>query len=288
MRRPIKTIVVSGATGALASRLIPALRRRYHVSGIVRSILAASELDIPLIHVSEMDTFFRNERIDAVLHAATCYGRNGESESQVFECNFMFGKTLFLKAADSGVNYFFNIDTSLPLSVSPYSRSKAQFRQWLIKHAGKIQVINLRLEHFYGEGLKANNFVSWIVTSILNTHELKLTHGRQKRDFIHIDDVVKAILTIVNKVALCRRPFESIAIGSGVALPVRYVVERIKQLSESDVSLNFGALPVRPGEPDESAADITRLREFGFRPSIELEEGLRALIDIQKRKHWSC
>ncbi len=68
-------------------------------------------------------------------------------------------------------------------------------------------------------------------------------------------------------------------IASGEAVAVRSIAEQLAQAAGREDLLDVGALPARPGEPEEIAADVARLRdEVGFRPARSLDEGLAQTV----------
>ena len=138
----------------------------------------------------------------AVVHTATCYGRNRETPLEVFEANLKFPLDLLEKAALFSTDTFFNTDTILYKYLNGYSLSKHQFVEWGKQYADehKIKFCNIKLEHMYGPGDDDSKFTTYVINSCLNNvPEVKLTLGEQERDFIYIDDVVSAYQLLLKK-----------------------------------------------------------------------------------------
>jgi CDP-paratose synthetase len=77
---------------------------------------------------------------------------------------------------------FVNADTMVNRYVNEYSLFKRQFNDWLLFHKKNIKVINMAMEHIYGEGASEANFVTFIIKKLLkNEKEIMLTEGEQKR-----------------------------------------------------------------------------------------------------------
>jgi UDP-glucose 4-epimerase len=98
--------------------------------------------------------------------------------------------------------------------------------------------------------------------------------GGQTRDFVHVSDVVEAImLSLRNEGA--RGVFN---IGSGESVTINYLANLILRLMDKDY-LNPIYAPPRPGDIRHSIADISRARkELGFKPRVKLEVGIKELI----------
>lgn len=288
-------ILLTGITGYLGSHLattllandceIVGLKRKSSSLHRIENILPKlTLLDVDEVDVSEL--FTRHGKIDAVIHTATCYGRNGESATQVVEANLMYPLKLLDAAAASGVGLFMNTDTVLDKLLNPYALSKGQLTEWgqYFARQKKVRFLNLKLEHFYGHGDDESKFTTRIINSCLaNVPELKLTQGEQQRDFIYIDDVVAAYLLLLDKRESFDDGFIEFEVGSGSAVTIRELVETAHRLTESTTRLNFGALPYRAGEAMFSQADTETLRKMGWRCGHTLEQGLKLVIEGYKQ-----
>lgn len=289
-----KRVLLTGATGYLGSRLAQALLDDGHeVVALKRKASSLRRLDSILPKITMLDVdgidlsvpFKDYGKIDAVIHAATSYGRNGESAGQIVNANLHFPLRLMEAAIAANVPVFLNADTTLDKFLNAYSLSKRQFAEWgqHFSRQKKIRFINLRLEHFYGAGDDDTKFTAHVIKScLLNVPELKLTLGEQKRDFIHIDDVVAAYLLLLEKQDSLTDWFAEVDVGSGEAVTIRQFVETVHKLAESTTQLNFGALPYREGEIMFSQADTAALRELGWRCRETLEQGLKRVIEGYK------
>lgn len=95
--------------------------------------------------------------------------------------------------------------------------------------------------------------------------------GSQRRDFVYVTDVARAFLAA----ALTERTGEFWNVGAGAPQSVNRLADL---LGGERVHI-----PKRPGEPDETFADITKIStELGWRPQVSFEEGVaRVLADIE-------
>ncbi|MCD6422368.1 SDR family oxidoreductase [bacterium] len=100
--------------------------------------------------------------------------------------------------------------------------------------------------------------------------------GKQTRDFVFVKDVARA-----NYLAL-RYPKNGVFnIGSGKETSVREIFLALKKILKSDIEPEFG-LAV-PGEVRRIYLDISKARrELGFKPEVNLEDGLRQTINWVK------
>lgn len=92
--------------------------------------------------------------------------------------------------------------------------------------------------------------------------------GTQSRDFLYVTDVARAFL------AAAETPIagECYNLGAGNPQPVNRLVELLGGQAVH--------IPKRPGEPDCTWADITKLsQELGWRPVVSFTEGVKRIVD---------
>lgn len=288
---PRKTVLLTGATGFLGSNLLAELLAKNYTVVILKrstsdSWRIAHLLDQVVsydVDVQPLELAFKEQRIDVVIHTACHYGRNGSEISEIVESNLMFGLRLLDACLKYSTGTFFNTDTLLNRDLNVYTLSKKQFSDWLKKSSNEIQIINVRLEHMYGEKDGISKFVPWVLSQLKNNAlEIRLTKGEQERDFIYIDDVVSAYLILLGK-APYLSGFNEFDLGTGQPVTVRYFVEKLKKAYEDDfgvsvTQLNFGVIPYRKDEKMMIELDNQPLLDLGWSVRTKLEAGLKVIV----------
>jgi len=288
-----KTILLTGATGFLGSHLLERFFKEGHKIIILkRSFSNTWRIDHILSKVifynvdkENLETPFKENKIDIVIHTATKYGRKNEKASDILKSNLIFPLELLEIATFFNTDTFFNPDTALCKYLNYYSLSKKQFVECAKLFCNKIKIINLKLEHMYGEKDDFTKFIPFVIKQLLmDVEKIKLTKGEQRRDFIYVSDVVNAYYDIFLQVNNFGKGFREYEIGSGEAIKIKLLVQLLKKLTNNkNTILSFGDLPYRENEIMESKSNIKKIKqEIGWQPQVELKEGLLKVIDWYK------
>lgn len=133
--------------------------------------------------------------------------------------------------------------------------------------------VGLRLFNVYGPGQPETFLVPEAVRRLLAGAPLELRAPEAVRDFVHVDDVVAAILAALARLAPGRFPVYNI--GSGQGTRVRDLVAAAERIFGRTAVLDLSrATPAR----DRVVADPAKAaRELDWRPALPLDRGLAAL-----------
>lgn len=157
-----------------------------------------------------------------------------------------------------------------------YAVCKNSARQIVARYAADVGISTAwaRIFYLYGPHEHEARLVPSVVLPLLRGERAKCTHGRQLRDFLHVEDVSSALAATMDSAA--EGP---VNIGSGEPISVRTLVELIaRQLDASD-HIDFGAYPLASTDAPIVIADSRRLREvIGWHPQWTLASGIDATI----------
>lgn len=290
-----KTFFVTGATGYLGGYITRHLVR----SGAYLFCLRRKSSDISCLRdiehrinwvcseTTDLHDFFQRQKIDAIVHCSTNYGKETNSPIVTVDANLILPLRLLHAAASTSVKCFVNFDTVLDKRVNHYSLSKKQFLEWCEVYTQKIKFINIKLHHFFGPFDDLSKFTAFIIDGLLTQKErIKLTSGKQKRDFIYIEDVVDAFGKIISTPAdAFPIGVSNFEVGTGTTVSIREFVELAKDLSENKCTkLDFGALPERENEVYSPKSNIQKMSEIGWQPKHSLELGLIKCFKLHREQ----
>jgi nucleoside-diphosphate-sugar epimerase len=137
----------------------------------------------------------------------------------------------------------------------------------------------LRLFSTYGPGDNPNWLIPHVIAELIAGRRPRLTAGTQAWDYLHIDDVARAI------VAVATGPGDGIFnLSSGQAVPVRRIVEQLRDLAAPGRELVFGEVPFGSDQIMYLEGDNRRLRTAtGWAPRIALADGLAQTVAAAAR-----
>jgi len=283
----MKKVLITGANGFLGSHVVKLLiKKNYKIfatkretSNLVR--LKSYQKKITFLKIDNLDKYFSQNQFSLVIHCATNYGTNDKKLSDIIFPNLTLPLKLLELCEKHHIKTFINTDTILPKNISGYTLSKFQFSEWMKKFSERINCINVKIEHFFGPGDNKTKFVISNILDLINEKKfIFLTEGKQKRDFIYIDDVISAFDRIILWSNKKRNGLYNFEIGTNKLISIKNFVKLLKKLTHNKKTiLKFGSIPYRKGELMTSKVNNNNLLKLGWRPKNLLTEGLKKTIE---------
>lgn len=296
--------LVTGGCGFIGSHLAELLLREGYEVTVLDNLSTGrrqnldpfkshSRLSFHLVDISDFQKilpFF--EGVDSVFHLAALadivpsiekpidyYRSNVTGTVSVLEASRLSGVKRFVYAASSscyGIAKIYPTPENADIRPEyPYALTKNLGEQCTL-HWGKVYglaVVSLRLFNVYGPRARTSGTYGAVFGVFLaqKLHGKPFTivgKGTQTRDFIYVTDVAKAFLAAGRS----KVKNEIFNVGSGRPVSVNRIAELLKGESVF--------IPKRPGEPDITHADITKIRRnLGWEPAISIEEGIAKLLE---------
>jgi UDP-glucose 4-epimerase len=157
----------------------------------------------------------------------------------------------------------------------PYALAKRMGEE-MVEHWAQLYnlpAISLRFFNVYGTRSRTSGtygavFGVFLAQKIPNKPYTVVGDGNQTRDFTYVTDIVSALI-VAAKSHLTNKIYN---VGSDATVSINKIVEL---LGGDKVNI-----PKRPGEPDCTYADISKIKDdLGWKPTISIEEGVDRILE---------
>jgi len=175
-----------------------------------------------------------------------------------------------------------NCEEDAPLvPATLYGRCKNALREqaqaWCAKHG--VSFAWGRVFHSYGPHEPPARLVASVIRALLRGEDARTSHGRQRRDFLHVADLADAFAALLDSEVV-----GTVNLASGEAVTQAQVAGEVARQLGAPQRLKLGALPAAPGDPPSLETRAGRLRkEVGWRPGYDLPRGIADTIDWWRR-----
>lgn len=198
------------------------------------------------------------------------------------------GISLFVYASSSSV---YGNATPLPASEdavaivpeSPYAASKRSAElviSAMLRKTPEMRCPALRFFTVYGPRQRPEMAITTFLRKVLGGEPITMFgDGSMRRDFTHVDDIVRGVIAAVERSPTGYRPYN---LGSGAPITLSDLVLAMQAAAGREVVVNRAPVPL--GDVDATFADISRASsELGWSPRITLPEGLATVVDWLRR-----
>jgi len=300
-----QSIFVAGHRGLVGSGVVRALKKAGYDNLILRS---RQELD--LSDADAVRAFYREEQPDFVVVAAAKVGgilANDTYPADFLHTNLEIQSNVIHGAFESGAKrLLFLGSTCIYPKMAPQPLKEEYLltgpleptNQWyaIAKIAGVKLCEALRRQHgvdfvsmmptnMYGPGDNFDLQSSHVLPALIRKfHEAKGTSGpvtlwgtgTPKREFMYVDDLASSILHVLQtpETELFEAaPDGLINAGVGHDLSIAELAETIREVVGADNTISYDAS--KPDGTPRKLVDVTRLFSLGWRPEVDLQEGIR-------------
>ena len=157
---------------------------------------------------------------------------------------------------------------------NPYAATKFIGEELVMRYATlyKMPNISFRFFNVYGPRLSTSGQYSAVMGNFLSQTKSKkaltiVGDGKQKRDFIHVDDLANAFIKVI-KSKFVNKIYN---LGSGKSTSINTVAKIFRGKRKH--------IAIRPGEPRTSLAKITKLKkDINWKPKISIQLGIKKLL----------
>ncbi len=174
-----------------------------------------------------------------------------------------------------------NVDR--PISLYAATKKSNELMAHVYSHLFGLPATALRYFTVYGPWGRPDMSPVLFARAIMEGKPIQVfNHGRMRRDFTYVDDVVEGTLRALDKPPAGQPPYRVFNVGNHSPVPLLDYIAALERALGRKAQLDMK--PMQPGDVEATYADTHALAEaVGFAPSTPLETGLARFAEWFKR-----
>ncbi len=294
----MKRVMITGATGFIGRHCLPLLlARNYEVHAVSSKVQHKVRSNVhwhckDLLNSDDISKLIASIQPTHLLHLAW-YTAPGKYATSLENCRWVQASLVLMQAfalrggkrlvmagtcAEYDRKYGYCSEQITPLlPATLYGACKHSLQIILDAFGGQTGLSAAwgRIFFLYGPHEHPDRLVSSTIRSVLQGKLALCSHGDQIRDFLYVQDVADAFVTLLESDVL-----GNINIASGYPVTVKDVVNKIGEKLQREDLIQLGAIPTAPNDPPFLVADVSRLTdEVCWQPKYDLVTGLEQTIE---------
>lgn len=290
-----KKVLITGGTGFIGRNVVAELiKRGYEVHSLVFPPFAPEQkglvqYEMNLMDSNAVDKFLSEHHFENLIHLAWYVGKGCHIADQnidwtISTLNLLTsfqkygGKTFVGAGTISEYEYKFGylLEDETPTSPETlYGESKNSVykiaKTFCKQHDMKFKWP--RIFNLYGPNEKPQRLMPSVINSCLKGEDVKVSDCLKFQDYLHVEDTARGIVEV----------FESdiqgaVNICSGKPVQLRYIVNKIAELTNFKGNILWGAIPAAFGD-EVVVGNNDKLKSIGWSPKYTLDEGLQQTIN---------
>ena len=194
--------------------------------------------------------------------------------------HLIFASSSSVYGANTKVPFALSDRTDSPVSLYAATKKANELMAYSYSHLYGISTTGLRFFTVYGPWGRPDMAYFKFTRAIAQGKPIDVyNHGKMKRDFTYIDDVVEAIVRIIphRPERATQPPYKVYNLGNNNPVELGEFIRAIEIALGKSAMKNL--LPIQPGDVVTTYADINELMEdFDFKPSTSITQGIEKFV----------
>jgi UDP-glucuronate 4-epimerase len=251
---------------------------------------------VDIAHPKALNTVFKNHSIQKVCHLAAQAGvrYSIENPSVYIQSNLVGFGNILEEVRNAGIDHLiyassssvygeskefpFSTDQQVDCPISLYAATKKanELMAHTYSHLFNINTTGLRFFTIYGPFGRPDMAYYSFTKAILENESIKLfNNGKMLRDFTYIDDVVEALIRIIENPV--KEKYKIYNIGNHKSEKLGDFIATLEKYLGITAKKEF--LPMQPGDVSQTFAEVSDLIEdYGYAPNTTIDEGLKRFV----------
>ncbi|MDR3448255.1 MAG: NAD-dependent epimerase/dehydratase family protein [Alphaproteobacteria bacterium] len=202
--------------------------------------------------------------------------------------HFVYASSSSVYGGNSKIPFAVEDPVLRPISLYAATKRADELMAYTYAHLFRIPMTGLRFFTVYGPWGRPDMATYIFTKQILAGEPIKVfNHGKMKRDFTYIDDIVAGVLGALEKPPVAtpgEAPCALYNLGNSQAENLMDFIAVMEKALSKKAVIDFQ--PLQPGDVPETFADITAsTRDFGFKPVTGIEQGIPKFVEWYRGYH---
>ena len=213
--------------------------------------------------------------------------------------HLVFASSSSVYGANTKMPYSVHDNVDHPVSLYAATKKANELMAHAYSSLYRLPCTGLRFFTVYGPWGRPDMAYFLFTRAIIEGRPIDVfNNGKMKRDFTYIDDIIEAVVRVIDRIpepdpswsgaapdsATSYAPYRLYNIGNNQPVELLRFIEVLEEVLGKKAVKNM--LPMQAGDVPATYADIGDLmRDVGFKPSTPIEEGLRKFVEWYKQYH---
>ncbi|MCP5151338.1 MAG: NAD-dependent epimerase [Chromatiales bacterium] len=207
--------------------------------------------------------------------------------------HLVYASSSSVYGANTRVPFSVHDNVDHPVSLYAASKKANELMAHCYSHLFGLPATGLRFFTVYGPWGRPDMALFVFARNIIEGRPIDVfNHGQHRRDFTYVDDVTEGVMRVLDKPAqpdpewngdapdpaTSRAPHRVYNIGNSNWVELGRFIEVLEECLGRKAERRL--LPLQPGDVPDTYADVSDLeRDFGYRPSVPVEVGVRRFVE---------
>jgi len=292
-------VLVTGSSGFLGSHLVNSLQNSQKILGLSNN---KQETKSKNVSHKKIDLRANNltirSKISSIIHLAALSDVKycNDNPSICFDVNVVGTKKMLEICRKKDIDFIFASTSHVygkpktnPITEKETTKANSIYSttkiigENLCESYAKTYGLNIAVLRFfslYGPKAPKHNVVYNIINQYKNYSKVKMGNLKPKRDFLYIDDAIRAIKIVNDN----QKGFQIFNVGSGKSFSIKMICDKIEKIMRKKNTIETDKNKIRKNDILEIRSDYNKIRKnYHWEPKISLDEGLTKTCGCYKK-----
>jgi len=292
-------ILITGSSGFLGSHLVDCLQNSQKIIGLSNNKQENKSKNVSHNKIDlRTNSIIIRSKISSIIHLAAVSDVKycNDNPSVCFDVNVVGTKKMLEICRKKDIDFIFASTSHVygkpkinPISEKETTKANSIYSatkiigENLCEAYAKTYGLNIAVFRFfslYGPKAPKHNVVYNIINQYKNNSKVKIGNLKPKRDFLYIDDAIRAIKTVNGN----QKGFQIFNVGSGKSFSIKTISDKIEKIMKKKVTVETDKTKIRKNDILEIKSDYSKIKKIHhWKPKISLDEGLKKTCEYYQK-----